>query len=92
MSTVTEELSKPTQVQSKSALWILIWTFVAAVVSLAIPLVSVGTIALGIVAAILIRKAKHGPARGFLIAALIIAIISLCLLVGVTASWYWTTA
>lgn len=91
MATSIDDLSKSVRFQAKSAFWIFIGTVAASVVGLAIPIASLATVALGIVAALLIRKTKPGLARGLLIASVAIAILSLSLLVSITASWYSTT-
>lgn len=92
MATIIGDLSKSVQVRPKSALWIFVGTIAASIAGFAIPIVSLATVALGIAAALLIRKAKPGSARGLLIASVVIAILSLSLLVSITASWYLTTS
>ncbi|MDN5668104.1 MAG: hypothetical protein L0G87_06870 [Renibacterium salmoninarum] len=92
MATITGDLSKSAQVRPKRALWIFIGTIAASVAGLAIPIASLATVALGIAAALLIRKAKPGSARGLLIASVAIAILSLSLVASFTAAWYLTTS
>jgi hypothetical protein len=90
MATSTNDLLKP--VQAKNALWLLVGTIIASVAGLIAPIASLATGALGIAAALLIRKSNPGSARGLLIASVAIAALSLSLLVGITASWYLTTS